>query len=157
MFLNTQTLKSGHMCPSYQVAFNIVCQSFWVGVVLFFLFFIFLIFLCVCEDAMFCPPQSLFVNLCLNLFQVLQCNCSVDTITFPVTVTQQSPAAVSMDTYQITMKPMQAQVKYKWNGFASVSLHQSALLHTQLSLVWRLLPLLTWMSFSVCQFFSPSQ
>ncbi|RXN10388.1 C2 domain-containing 2-like isoform X1 [Labeo rohita] len=40
---------------------------------------------------------------------VLQCNCSVDTITFPVTVTQQSPAAVSMDTYQITMKPMQAQ------------------------------------------------
>uniref|UniRef100_A0A8C1TQ66 C2cd2 like n=1 Tax=Cyprinus carpio TaxID=7962 RepID=A0A8C1TQ66_CYPCA len=40
---------------------------------------------------------------------VLQCNCSVDTVTFPVTVTQQSPAAVSMDTYQITMKPMQAQ------------------------------------------------
>ncbi|XP_073696035.1 phospholipid transfer protein C2CD2L isoform X4 [Garra rufa] len=42
---------------------------------------------------------------------VLQCNCSVDTITFPVTVTQQSPAAVSMDTYQITMKPMQAQLQ----------------------------------------------
>uniref|UniRef100_A0A8C0XT41 C2cd2 like n=1 Tax=Cyprinus carpio carpio TaxID=630221 RepID=A0A8C0XT41_CYPCA len=42
---------------------------------------------------------------------VLQCNCSVDTVTFPVTVTQQSPAAVSMDTYQITMKPMQAQLQ----------------------------------------------
>ncbi|XP_065106259.1 phospholipid transfer protein C2CD2L isoform X1 [Paramisgurnus dabryanus] len=42
---------------------------------------------------------------------VLQCNCSVDTVTFPVTVTQQSPAAVSMETYQITMEPMQAQLK----------------------------------------------
>lgn len=42
--------------------------------------------------------------------QVLQCNCSVDTVTFPVTVTQQSPAAVSMDTYQITIAPMQVQV-----------------------------------------------
>lgn len=42
---------------------------------------------------------------------VLQCNCSVGTVTFPVTVTQQSPAAVSMDTYQITMKPMQAQLQ----------------------------------------------
>ncbi|XP_056313901.1 phospholipid transfer protein C2CD2L isoform X2 [Danio aesculapii] len=42
---------------------------------------------------------------------VLQCNCSVDTVSFPVTVTQQSPAAVSMDTYQITMDPMQAQLQ----------------------------------------------
>ncbi|XP_026854285.2 phospholipid transfer protein C2CD2L isoform X5 [Electrophorus electricus] len=42
---------------------------------------------------------------------VLQCNCSVDTVTFPVTVTQQSPAAVSMDTYQVTMEPMQAQLQ----------------------------------------------
>ncbi|XP_058630678.1 phospholipid transfer protein C2CD2L isoform X5 [Onychostoma macrolepis] len=42
---------------------------------------------------------------------VLQCNCSVGTVSFPVTVTQQSPAAVSMDTYQITMKPMQAQLQ----------------------------------------------
>lgn len=75
----------------------------------------FFVDMCVCflEDTMMCPPQSLFVNHCLNLFQVLQCNCSVNTVTFPVTVTQQSPAAVSMDTYQITMKPMQAQVKYK--------------------------------------------
>ncbi|XP_023672063.1 phospholipid transfer protein C2CD2L [Paramormyrops kingsleyae] len=42
---------------------------------------------------------------------VLQCNCSVDTVTFPVTVTQQSPAAVSMDTYQITIAPMQVQME----------------------------------------------
>ncbi|XP_051970266.1 phospholipid transfer protein C2CD2L isoform X2 [Xyrauchen texanus] len=42
---------------------------------------------------------------------VLQCNCSVDTITFPVTVTQQSPAAVSMNTYQITMQPMLVQLQ----------------------------------------------
>uniref|UniRef100_A0A8C4DAG2 C2cd2 like n=1 Tax=Dicentrarchus labrax TaxID=13489 RepID=A0A8C4DAG2_DICLA len=34
---------------------------------------------------------------------VLHCKCWVDTVTFPVTVTQQSPAAVSMDTYQITI------------------------------------------------------
>ncbi|XP_049897300.1 phospholipid transfer protein C2CD2L isoform X3 [Epinephelus moara] len=41
---------------------------------------------------------------------VLHCKCWVDTVTFPVTVTQQSPAAVSMDTYQITIAPMVAQV-----------------------------------------------
>ncbi|KAK3509517.1 hypothetical protein QTP70_035156 [Hemibagrus guttatus] len=42
---------------------------------------------------------------------VLQCRCSFDTVTFPVTVTQQSPAAVSMDTYQVSMEPMQAQLQ----------------------------------------------
>ncbi|XP_010868745.2 phospholipid transfer protein C2CD2L isoform X1 [Esox lucius] len=41
---------------------------------------------------------------------VLHCKCAVDTVTFPVTVTQQSPVAVSMDTYQITIKPMLAQL-----------------------------------------------
>ncbi|XP_071317165.1 phospholipid transfer protein C2CD2L isoform X2 [Trachinotus anak] len=41
---------------------------------------------------------------------VLHCNCWVDTVTFPVTVTQQSPAAVSMDTYQITIAPMVTEV-----------------------------------------------
>ncbi|XP_074527953.1 phospholipid transfer protein C2CD2L isoform X2 [Halichoeres trimaculatus] len=41
---------------------------------------------------------------------VLHCKCWVDTLTFPVTVTQQSPAAVSMDTYQITIAPMVAKV-----------------------------------------------
>ncbi|XP_007563265.1 phospholipid transfer protein C2CD2L isoform X1 [Poecilia formosa] len=41
---------------------------------------------------------------------VLRCKCWVDTLTFPVTVTQQSPAAVSMDTYQITTAPMMAKV-----------------------------------------------
>ncbi|XP_066515089.1 phospholipid transfer protein C2CD2L isoform X2 [Hoplias malabaricus] len=42
---------------------------------------------------------------------VLQCSCSVDTVTFPVTVTQQSPATVSIDTYHITMEPMKAQLQ----------------------------------------------
>ncbi|XP_016386726.1 C2 domain-containing protein 2-like isoform X2 [Sinocyclocheilus rhinocerous] len=55
-------------------------------------------------DCVTCTDQSV-------RSMVLQCNCSVDTVTFPVTVTQQSPAAVSMDTYQITMKPMQAQLQ----------------------------------------------
>ncbi|XP_029376002.1 phospholipid transfer protein C2CD2L [Echeneis naucrates] len=41
---------------------------------------------------------------------ILHCNCWVDTVTFPVTVTQQSPAAVSMDTYQITIAPMVTKV-----------------------------------------------
>ncbi|CAJ1064095.1 phospholipid transfer protein C2CD2L isoform X2 [Xyrichtys novacula] len=41
---------------------------------------------------------------------VLHCKCWVDTVTFPVTVTQQSPAAVSMDTYQITIAPTVAKV-----------------------------------------------
>ncbi|XP_069002697.1 phospholipid transfer protein C2CD2L isoform X1 [Embiotoca jacksoni] len=41
---------------------------------------------------------------------VLHCKCWVDTLTFPVTVTQQSPAAVSMDTYQITIQPMVTKV-----------------------------------------------
>ena len=49
----------------------------------------------------------------LSLFcflKVLHCKCKVDTMTFPVTVTQQSPAAVSMETYQITIEPMIAMV-----------------------------------------------
>ncbi|XP_015193045.1 phospholipid transfer protein C2CD2L [Lepisosteus oculatus] len=41
---------------------------------------------------------------------VLQCHCAVDTVAFPVTVTQQSPAAVSLDTYQVAMAPMEAQL-----------------------------------------------
>ncbi|KAI1893771.1 hypothetical protein AGOR_G00127100 [Albula goreensis] len=41
---------------------------------------------------------------------VLQCDCSVDMVTFPLTVTQQSPAAVSMDMYQVTIAPVQAQL-----------------------------------------------
>uniref|UniRef100_H3C3H9 C2cd2 like n=1 Tax=Tetraodon nigroviridis TaxID=99883 RepID=H3C3H9_TETNG len=41
---------------------------------------------------------------------VLHCKCSVDTMTFPITVTQQSPAAVSMDTCQITIAPMVTKV-----------------------------------------------
>lgn len=41
---------------------------------------------------------------------VLLCKCRVDIVTFPVSVTQQSPAAVSMETYQITIAPMVAKV-----------------------------------------------
>ncbi|XP_061073296.1 phospholipid transfer protein C2CD2L-like isoform X2 [Conger conger] len=41
---------------------------------------------------------------------VLQCNCEVDTVTFPVTVTEQSPAAVSVDAYQVTIAPAQVQL-----------------------------------------------
>lgn len=41
---------------------------------------------------------------------VLHCKCWVDTVAFPVTVTQQSHAAVSMDTYQITIAPTVAKV-----------------------------------------------
>ncbi|KAF6728839.1 C2 domain-containing protein 2-like [Oryzias melastigma] len=41
---------------------------------------------------------------------VLHCKCWVDTLTFPVTVTQQSAATVSMDTYQVTTAPMVAKV-----------------------------------------------
>ncbi|KAL3971188.1 RNA-binding protein 25 [Sarotherodon galilaeus] len=41
---------------------------------------------------------------------ILHCNCSVDRVTLPVTVTQQSPAAISMDTYQITIAPVVAKV-----------------------------------------------
>uniref|UniRef100_A0A3P9HMH5 C2cd2 like n=1 Tax=Oryzias latipes TaxID=8090 RepID=A0A3P9HMH5_ORYLA len=41
---------------------------------------------------------------------VLHCNCWVDTLMFPVTVTQQSPATVSMETYQVTTAPMVAKV-----------------------------------------------
>lgn len=55
--------------------------------------------------------HKLYLNFAFFPFKVLQCKCSVNTVTFPVTVTQQSPAAVSMDTYQVSMKPMQAQVK----------------------------------------------
>ncbi|XP_069751101.1 phospholipid transfer protein C2CD2L isoform X2 [Narcine bancroftii] len=42
---------------------------------------------------------------------VLCCNLAVDTIQFPVSVTQQSPAAVSMDSYQVTLAPLQIQME----------------------------------------------
>ncbi|XP_029925249.1 phospholipid transfer protein C2CD2L [Myripristis murdjan] len=50
-------------------------------------------------DSVTCTDQSAH---CM----ILHCKCWVDTVTFPVTVTQQSPAAVSMDTYQVTIEPM---------------------------------------------------
>ncbi|XP_029111544.1 phospholipid transfer protein C2CD2L-like isoform X2 [Scleropages formosus] len=41
----------------------------------------------------------------------LHCICTADRVTFPVTVTQQSPAAVSVNTYQVTIAPLQAKMK----------------------------------------------
>ncbi|XP_044079761.1 phospholipid transfer protein C2CD2L isoform X1 [Siniperca chuatsi] len=54
-------------------------------------------------DSVTCTDQSAHL-------MVLHCKCWVDTVTFPVTVTQQSHAAVSMDTYQITIAPLVAKV-----------------------------------------------
>ncbi|KAL8173446.1 UNVERIFIED_CONTAM: Phospholipid transfer protein c2cd2l [Gekko kuhli] len=41
---------------------------------------------------------------------VLCCHLSTDAVQFPVSVTQQSPAAVSMDTYHVTLAVLQAQL-----------------------------------------------
>ncbi|KAJ8280594.1 hypothetical protein GJAV_G00056650 [Gymnothorax javanicus] len=41
---------------------------------------------------------------------MLRCDCTVGTVTFPVTVTQQSQVAVSVDTYQVTIAPTQVQL-----------------------------------------------
>ncbi|XP_063059606.1 phospholipid transfer protein C2CD2L isoform X2 [Engraulis encrasicolus] len=54
-------------------------------------------------DHVTCTDQS-------SRSMVLQCTCSVDTVSFPVSVTQQSHAAVSMDTYQVTIEPTDAQL-----------------------------------------------
>ncbi|KAJ0061965.1 hypothetical protein NL108_014677 [Boleophthalmus pectinirostris] len=42
---------------------------------------------------------------------VLQCKCRVDNMTFPVSVTQQSAATVSMETYQIHIVPVVAKME----------------------------------------------
>nr|XP_013798945.1 PREDICTED: C2 domain-containing protein 2-like [Apteryx mantelli mantelli] len=42
---------------------------------------------------------------------VLHCNLSAEAVKFPVSVTQQSPAAVSVDTYHVTLALLQAQVE----------------------------------------------
>ncbi|XP_061449245.1 phospholipid transfer protein C2CD2L isoform X2 [Rhineura floridana] len=42
---------------------------------------------------------------------MLRCHLSADTLQFPVSVTQQSPAAVSMDTYHVTLAVLWAQVE----------------------------------------------
>ncbi|KAJ3589093.1 hypothetical protein NHX12_009941 [Muraenolepis orangiensis] len=41
---------------------------------------------------------------------VLHCDCRLESVVFPVTVTQQSHAAVSMDTYQVTIEPAVAKL-----------------------------------------------
>lgn len=64
-----------------------------------------------CNDYSVIMQHVLDFNLFFFPFKVLQCKCSFNMVTFPVTVTQQSPAAVSMDTYQVSMEAMEAQVK----------------------------------------------
>lgn len=48
--------------------------------------------------------------------QVFHCLLSTDTLQFPVLVAQQSPAAVSMDTYCVSLVVQQAQVKEAEGG-----------------------------------------
>nr|XP_033774499.1 phospholipid transfer protein C2CD2L [Geotrypetes seraphini] len=55
-------------------------------------------------DHVICADQS-------ESSMVLHCQLSIDAMHFPVTVTQQSPAAVSLDTYQVTMIVQQAQLE----------------------------------------------
>ncbi|XP_067910130.1 phospholipid transfer protein C2CD2L [Heterodontus francisci] len=57
-----------------------------------------------CISHMACTEQS-------EQSMVLCCQLVVDAIQFPVSVTQQSPAAVSMDSYQVTLTPLQAQME----------------------------------------------
>ncbi|KAH0623391.1 hypothetical protein JD844_031664 [Phrynosoma platyrhinos] len=44
---------------------------------------------------------------------MLQCHLSADAMQFPISVTQQSPAAVSMDTYQVTLAVLWAQLEIR--------------------------------------------
>ncbi|NXS97201.1 C2C2L protein, partial [Jacana jacana] len=44
---------------------------------------------------------------------VLHCRLSAEAVKFPVSVTQQSPAAVSVDTYHVTLAVLQAQVEIR--------------------------------------------
>ncbi|XP_062995118.1 phospholipid transfer protein C2CD2L isoform X2 [Elgaria multicarinata webbii] len=44
---------------------------------------------------------------------MLHCHLSADAVQFPVSVTQQSPAAVSMDTYHVTLVVLQAQLEIR--------------------------------------------
>lgn len=48
------------------------------------------------------------------LSQVLHCQLSAEEVMFPVSVTQQSPAAVSMETYHITLTLPPTQVEGVW-------------------------------------------
>ena len=48
------------------------------------------------------------------LSQVLHCQLSAEEVMFPVSVTQQSPAAVSMETYHVTLTLPPTQVEGVW-------------------------------------------
>lgn len=54
-------------------------------------------------------PNSFASMPCLS--QVLHCQLSAEEVMFPVSVTQQSPAAVSMETYHITLTLPPTQVE----------------------------------------------
>ncbi|XP_048418149.1 phospholipid transfer protein C2CD2L isoform X2 [Stegostoma tigrinum] len=57
-----------------------------------------------CISQVTCTDQS-------EQSMVLCCELTVDEIQFPVSVTQQSPAAVSMESYQVTLAPLKAQME----------------------------------------------
>ncbi|XP_020368076.2 phospholipid transfer protein C2CD2L [Rhincodon typus] len=57
-----------------------------------------------CISQVTCTDQS-------EQSMVLCCQLTVDEIRFPVSVTQQSPAAVSMESYQVTLAPLKAQME----------------------------------------------
>lgn len=47
----------------------------------------------------------------ISLFQVLHCQLAAEEVRFPISVTQQSPAAVSMETYHVTLTLPPTQVE----------------------------------------------
>lgn len=57
------------------------------------------------------PPCLTLLASVLRLSQVLHCQLSAEEVMFPVSVTQQSPAAVSMETYHVTLTLPPTQVE----------------------------------------------
>uniref|UniRef100_A0A7M4EKI7 C2CD2 like n=1 Tax=Crocodylus porosus TaxID=8502 RepID=A0A7M4EKI7_CROPO len=62
---------------------------------------------------------------------VLRCHLSADAVKFPVSVAQQSPAAISMDTYQVTLGLLQAQNDGKVDLSTIKDLIEDSILSTQ--------------------------
>ena len=65
-----------------------------------------------CREGLSVPPPCLTLSASMPcLSQVLHCQLSAEEVMFPVSVTQQSPAAVSMETYHIilTLPPTQVE------------------------------------------------
>lgn len=57
------------------------------------------------------PPCVTLLASVPRLSQVLHCQLSAEEVMFPVSVTQQSPAAVSMETYHVTLTLPPTQVE----------------------------------------------